>query len=128
IVARLIHLLDARPNKRDLVVLDCSTVVPELSGSEFFGHERGAFTGALTERHGAFALANGGTLFLDEVGELPLALQAQLLRVVQESTFKRVGGNTWCRTAFRRCARPIGTSWILSIAVRFVLTFTIGLR
>ena len=61
IVARLIHLLDQRPNKRDLMVLDCSSVVPELSGSEFFGHERGAFTGALTDRQGAFALANGGT-------------------------------------------------------------------
>ena len=87
IVARLIHQLDARPDKRDLVVLDCSTVVPELSGSEFFGHERGAFTGALTERHGAFALANGGTLLLDEIGELSLPLQAQLLRAVQERTY-----------------------------------------
>jgi transcriptional regulator with GAF, ATPase, and Fis domain len=101
VVARLIHLLDQRPTKRDLTILDCSTIVPELSGSEFFGHERGAFTGALTERQGAFALANGGTLFLDEIGELPLPLQAQLLRVVQERTYKRVGGNTWCKTAFR---------------------------
>ena len=101
IVARLIHLLDARPNKRDLVILDCSTVVPELSGSEFFGHERGAFTGAVTERHGAFALANGGTLFLDEIGELPLPLQAQLLRVIQERVYKRLGGSTWHRTEFR---------------------------
>lgn len=101
VIAQLIHLLDARPNKRDLVVLDCSTIVPELSGSEFFGHERGAFTGAVSERNGAFALANGGTLFLDEIGELPLPLQAQLLRVVQERTYKRVGGNTWQRTEFR---------------------------
>ena len=101
IVARLIALLNSRPIKRDLVVLDCSSIVQDLSGSEFFGHERGAFTGALTERQGAFALANGGTLFLDEIGELPLPLQAQLLRVIQERTFKRVGGNTWCKTAFR---------------------------
>jgi transcriptional regulator with GAF, ATPase, and Fis domain len=101
VIAQLIHLLDPRPDKRDLVVVDCASVVPELSGSEFFGHERGAFTGALTERHGAFALANGGTLFLDEIGELPLPLQAQLLRVVQEHTYKRVGGNIWCKTAFR---------------------------
>jgi transcriptional regulator with GAF, ATPase, and Fis domain len=101
IVARLFHLLDPRPTKRELVVLDCSTVVPGLSGSEFFGHERGAFTGAVSERDGAFALANGGTLFLDEIGELPLPLQAQLLRVVQEHTYKRVGGNTWRRTDFR---------------------------
>ena len=101
VVARLIHLLDSRPNKRDFVVLDCASVVPELSGSEFFGHERGAFTGALTERHGAFALANGGTLFLDEIGELPLPLQVQLLRVIQEHTYKRVGGNKWSKTEFR---------------------------
>ncbi|HET9449693.1 MAG TPA: sigma 54-interacting transcriptional regulator, partial [Aggregicoccus sp.] len=100
-VARLIHALDARPDKRELVTLDCGTVMPELSGSEFFGHERGAFTGAVTSRDGAFALADGGTLFLDEVGELPAALQAQLLRVVQEHTFKRVGSNTWLHADFR---------------------------
>ncbi len=73
------------------MVLDCTTVVPELAGSEFFGHERGSFTGAFATRDGAFALADGGTLFLDEVGELPLTLQAELLRVVQEGTYKRVG-------------------------------------
>lgn len=101
LLARLIHTLDPRPTKRDLVVLDCTTIVPELSGSEFFGHERGAFTGAIAERDGVFALADGGTLFLDEVGELPPGLQAQLLRVVQEGTYKRVGGNTWRRTMFR---------------------------
>jgi hypothetical protein len=66
LMARLIHALDRRPNKGELVVVDCTTVVPELSGSEFFGHERGAFTGAVAPREGAFALANGGTLFLDE--------------------------------------------------------------
>ncbi len=99
--AQLIHTLDQRPNKGKLVVLDCTTIVPELSGSEFFGHERGAFTGAVTAREGAFALADKGTLFLDEVGELPLNLQAELLRVVQERTYKRVGGNTWHKTDFR---------------------------
>ncbi|MEX5216346.1 MAG: sigma 54-interacting transcriptional regulator [Nitrospira sp.] len=101
LAARLIHSLDQRANKADLVVLDCTTVVPELSGSEFFGHERGAFTGAITARDGAFALANGGTLFLDEVGDLPLGLQGQLLRVIQERCYKRVGGNAWHRTEFR---------------------------
>jgi transcriptional regulator with GAF, ATPase, and Fis domain len=101
LIARLVHTLDARPRKSELIVLDCTTVVPELSGSEFFGHERGAFTGAIGPRQGAFALANGGTLFLDEVGELPAALQAELLRVVQEHTYKPVGGNTWHRTEFR---------------------------
>jgi transcriptional regulator with GAF, ATPase, and Fis domain len=101
VLAGLIHELDRRRGKRDLVVVDCTTVVPELSGSEFFGHERGAFTGAVGPREGAFALADGGTLFLDEVGELPGVLQAQLLRVVQERTFKRVGGNTWQHAEFR---------------------------
>ena len=101
LIARLIHTLDRRSGKRNLVVLDCTTIVPDLSGSEFFGHERGAFTGAIAQREGAFALADGGTLFLDEVGELPLTLQAELLRVVQEHTYKRVGSNTWQRTEFR---------------------------
>ncbi|MBX3327255.1 MAG: sigma 54-interacting transcriptional regulator [Nitrospira sp.] len=101
LAAQLIHALDRRQNKGELAILDCSTIVPELSGSEFFGHERGAFTGAVTPRDGAFALANGGTLFLDEVGELPLSLQGQLLRVIQERSYKRVGGNTWHRTDFR---------------------------
>jgi transcriptional regulator with GAF, ATPase, and Fis domain len=100
-VAQLIHELDPRPHKTELVVLDCSTVVPSLSGSEFFGHEKGAFTGAATAREGAFELANGGTLFLDEVGELPATLQAELLRVIQEGTFKRVGSNMWRKSTFR---------------------------
>ncbi|TMQ12519.1 MAG: sigma-54-dependent Fis family transcriptional regulator, partial [Deltaproteobacteria bacterium] len=100
-LSRLVHTLDARQPKGELVVLDCTTVVAELSGSEFFGHERGAFTGAIGPRDGAFSLADGGTLVLDEVGELPLPLQAQLLRVVQERTFKRVGGNAWQQTRFR---------------------------
>src|SRR5437870_242612 len=101
LIGRLVHTLDRRGNKKDLVVLDCTTVVPELAGSEFFGHERGAFTGAIAAREGAFALADGGTLFLDELGELPLGLQAQLLRVIQEHHYKRVGGNGWLKTDFR---------------------------
>jgi transcriptional regulator with AAA-type ATPase domain len=99
--AQLIHELDPRPAKKRLVVLDCSTVVPSLSGSEFFGHEKGAFTGASAARQGAFELADGGTLFLDEVGELSVPLQAELLRVIQEGTFKRVGSNTWRKSGFR---------------------------
>jgi transcriptional regulator with GAF, ATPase, and Fis domain len=101
LVARLIHTLDPRPEKRELVTLDCTTVMPELSGSEFFGHDRGAYTGAVGPRDGAFALADGGTLFLDEVGELAPRMQAALLRVVQERTYKRVGSNTWHQTDFR---------------------------
>jgi transcriptional regulator with GAF, ATPase, and Fis domain len=101
LTAQLIHTLDQRSGKGDLVVVDCTTIVPSLSGSEFFGHERGAFTGAVAARDGALALADGGTLFLDEVGELPLALQAELLRAVQEGTYKRVGSNRWQRARFR---------------------------
>ncbi len=101
LAARLIHALSPQRCKRDLVILDCTTIVLDLSGSELFGHERGAFTGAVASRDGAFALADGGTLFLDEVGELPLGLQAQLLRVVQERTYKRVGSNVWRDTDFR---------------------------
>ena len=101
LIARLIHTLDRRKDKGQLVILDCTTVVPSLSGSEFFGHERGSFTGAVAAREGAFAMADRGTLFLDEVGELALGLQAELLRVVQEGSYKRVGSNTWRRTWFR---------------------------
>jgi transcriptional regulator with GAF, ATPase, and Fis domain len=100
-IARAIHRLDKRSCKPEPVIVDCTTLSPELSGSELFGHERGAFTGAIAARDGAFALANGGTLLLDEIGELPLQLQAQLLRVIQERTYKRVGGNVWHRTEFR---------------------------
>src|SRR5262249_28419770 len=82
LLARLIQAVggaDGGGKRPELVTVDCSTIVPELSGSELFGHERGAFTGAHSARDGAFALADGATLFLDEVGELPLPLQAQLL-------------------------------------------------
>lgn len=100
-VARLIHRLDQRQGRGEMVLVDCTTVVPALSGSEFFGHERGSFTGAVAPREGAFARADKGTLFLDEVGELPAPLQAELLRVVQEGMYKRVGSNAWHRTTFR---------------------------
>jgi transcriptional regulator with GAF, ATPase, and Fis domain len=99
--AGLIHALDQRKDKGELVLLDCTTIVPELSGSEFYGHDKGAFTNAIYTRDGAFALADKGSLFLDELGELPLALQAGLLRVIQEGTYKRVGSNTWNKTNFR---------------------------
>ncbi len=101
LAARLIHALDPQRHNHDPVILDCTTIVPELSGSELFGHERGAFTGAVATRDGAFAQANKGTLFLDEVGELPLQLQVQLLRVLQEHTYKRVGSNIWHKSDFR---------------------------
>jgi transcriptional regulator with GAF, ATPase, and Fis domain len=101
LVARVIHNLDPRKDKGALVVLDCTTVVPSLSGSEFFGHEKGSFTGAIATRDGAFATAHGGTLFLDEIGELSLPLQAELLRVIQEGMYKRVGSDVWRQADFR---------------------------
>ena len=101
LVARLVHTLDDRDDKGDLILVDCTTLSQELSGSELFGHRRGAFTHAHQAREGAFALADGGTLFLDEVGELPPRLQAELLRVIQEGTYKRLGSNRWRKTRFR---------------------------
>ena len=104
LVAHLVHDVDPRPAKGELVIVDCTTLTPELAGSELFGHERGAYTGALAPREGAVARADGGTLFLDEVGELPPPLQAQLLRVVQEGRYKRIGSNTWQSATFRLLA------------------------
>jgi len=101
LAARLVHTLDLVRHSSEIVTLDCTTIVPELSGSELFGHERGAFTGAVAARDGAFSMADGGTLFLDEIGELPLILQVQLLRALQERSYKRVGSNTWRKTDFR---------------------------
>ena len=90
LVARAIH--DRSPRKAAaLVRVNCASVPRELFESEFFGHVRGAFTGALRDRIGRFELADGGTLFLDEVGEIPLELQGKLLRVLQEGNFERVG-------------------------------------
>jgi transcriptional regulator with GAF, ATPase, and Fis domain len=101
LAARLIHTLDERRNKHNLVTVDCTSINLELSGSELFGHERGAFTGAVAPRDGAFAMAQDGTLFLDEVGELPISLQVQILRAIQEHTYRRVGSNVWRKVDFR---------------------------
>src|SRR5262249_4362751 len=83
--ARAIHSASRRPAK-PLVTVNCAAIPATLIESEFFGHERGAFTGATTKREGRFALADGGTIFLDEAGELPVELQSKLLRVLQEGT------------------------------------------
>ena len=90
LVARAIHRLSRRRNK-PLVRVNCTSIPRDLFESEFFGHTRGAFTGACKDRAGRFEAAAGGTLFLDEVGEIPLELQSKLLRVLQEKCYERVG-------------------------------------
>lgn len=92
IIASCIHQLsDSHSNA--FVPVNCGAIPSELMESELFGHEKGAFTGALTKRAGRFEVANNGTLFLDEVGDMPLSMQVKLLRVIQERKIERVGGN-----------------------------------
>ncbi|WP_333839375.1 sigma-54 interaction domain-containing protein [Pelomicrobium sp.] len=92
VLARQLHRLSPR-KARPLIEVNCAAIPSELLESEFFGHVRGAFTGATSERIGRFAAAHGGTLFLDEVGEVPLHLQAKFLKAVQEQSFEPVGSN-----------------------------------
>jgi PAS domain S-box-containing protein len=100
LIARAIHAASRRRD-RALVTINCAAVPAALMESEFFGHERGAFTGATQRRQGRFALADGGTIFLDEVGELSLDLQAKLLRVLQEGEFSPVGSSQTRRVDVR---------------------------
>jgi formate hydrogenlyase transcriptional activator len=90
VITRAIHELSPRRN-RNLVKVNCAAIPAGLLESELFGHEKGAFTGALMQKKGRFELADGGTLFLDEIGDIPLELQAKLLRVLQEQEFERLG-------------------------------------
>ena len=92
VVARNIHYQSSRRNK-PFVPINCGAIPSELLESELFGHEKGAFTGAITARQGRFEMAEGGTLFLDEIGDMSLPMQVKLLRVLQERTFERVGSN-----------------------------------
>jgi formate hydrogenlyase transcriptional activator len=100
LVAQAIHATSSR-RKGPFVTLNCAAIPAGLLESELFGHERGAFTGAVTQRLGRFEMANGGTLFLDEIGDMALDLQAKLLRVLQEQTFERLGSTRTTRVNVR---------------------------
>ncbi|MET4107390.1 sigma 54-interacting transcriptional regulator [Hymenobacter sp. UYP22] len=100
LVARALHNLSPR-KERALIKINCAALPAQLIESELFGHEKGAFTGAHDRRIGKFELADGGTIFLDEVGELPLDLQAKLLRILQEKEFERIGGRRVIHTDVR---------------------------
>ncbi|WP_342088772.1 sigma-54-dependent transcriptional regulator [Dyadobacter sp. OTU695] len=99
-VARAIHRLSRRRNK-SLIKLNCAAIPPSLIESELFGHEKGAFSGAVERRIGKFEQAQGGTIFLDEIGEMPIETQTKLLRVIQEKELERIGGRTTIKLDIR---------------------------
>ncbi len=100
LIARAIHNLSSR-KKKPLIKINCAALPSQLIESELFGHEKGAFTGANIQRIGKFELADNGSIFLDEIGELPIEVQAKLLRVIQEKEFERLGGNKIIKTDVR---------------------------
>jgi two-component system response regulator HydG len=112
VAARTIHRLSPR-HAKPFVAVDCGTLSKELAGSELFGHVKGAFTGALADKAGQFELADGGTLFLDEIANLPVDVQASLLRVIQERKLKRVGSTRETALDIRILAAPTKTCWKL---------------
>ncbi|MBL6999862.1 MAG: sigma-54-dependent Fis family transcriptional regulator [Gammaproteobacteria bacterium] len=109
VVARNIHALSNR-NQKPFIPINCGAIPSELLESELFGHDKGAFTGAISNRQGRFEMADGGVIFLDEIGDMPLAMQVKLLRVLQEHTYERVGSNQTNKTNVRVIAathRPL---------------------
>ena len=123
LVARAIHAASGRGGK--LVSVNCAAIPSELLESEIFGHEKGAFTGADKPREGRVELARGGTLFLDEIGDMPLPLQTKLLRVLENRTVQRVGGNDEIEVDFRLAppTRISKRAWMTAPSAR---TFIIG--
>ncbi len=103
VIARAIHSASKRKN-RNFVTLNCAAIPTGLLESELFGHEKGAFTGAVSQKTGRLELAHGGTLFLDEIGEIPLELQPKLLRVLQDNEFERLGGTKTIKVDLRLIA------------------------
>ncbi len=99
-IARAIHY-NSRRAKGPFIKVNCAALPESLLESELFGHEKGAFTGAQTLRQGLFERANEGTLLLDEIGEMPLVLQAKLLRILQEREFERIGGHQTIKVDIR---------------------------
>ena len=100
LLAQALHLNSLRKD-RTLIKVNCATLPKELIESELFGHKKGAFTGAISDKLGKFSLADKGTIFLDEIGEMPLELQSKLLRVLQEGEFDQLGANTTCKVDVR---------------------------
>jgi transcriptional regulator with GAF, ATPase, and Fis domain len=103
LVAKAIHLNSER-SEHPFLAINCATLSESLLESELFGHEKGAFTGAVAQKKGKLELADGGTVFLDETAEIPLSVQAKLLRVIQERQFERVGGTRSIRVNIRLIA------------------------
>jgi len=101
VVAREIHRLDSARSKKPFIAVNCGGIPENLLEAELFGHERGAFTGAVRLKHGVLEQANSGTLFLDEIGDMPLAMQVKLLRVLQERTVTRLGSEQGIPVSFR---------------------------
>jgi two-component system, NtrC family, response regulator len=105
VLARAVHSLSPRAGKA-FVAINCAAIPDTLLESELFGYEKGAFTGAVKQTQGKFELADGGTLFLDEIGDMPLSLQAKLLRFLQDRVVERVGGRERIRWTCASSAPP----------------------
>jgi len=118
LIAGAIHA-HSRRSARPFIKLNCAAIPLGLLESELFGHEKGAFTGAVARKTGRFEAANGGTLFLDEIGDIPLELQAKLLRVLQEGEFERLGSTQTIRVNVRLVAATNGDLWKLISEKRF---------